>query len=209
MTTKITKKIVGVAVAKNGDNGSNVIQMHESIERPESLPGVTYKIDSPLAEQSFYITINDMILNAGTDHETRRPYEIFINSKNMDAFQWIVALTRMCSAVFRKGGDVTFVVRQLKSVFDPRGGYLAPGGILVPSLVAEIGTVIEKHLTSLGIIRKENFSPEMRAMLDNKRAQVGDAALKNASQCSQCSAYAVVLQSGCKTCLECGYSKCG
>ena len=93
-----------------------------------------------------YVTINDIVLNEGTEHEQRRPFEIFINSKNLDHYQWIVALTRIISAVFRKGGDVTFLVDELKAVFDPRGGYWQPGGKFMPSIIAELGHVIEKHL---------------------------------------------------------------
>ena len=109
------------------------------------LLGSTYKIKTPLSEHALYITINDVVLNHGTEHEHRRPYEIFINSKNMDHFQWIVALTRIVSAVFRKGGDVTFLVDELRSVFDPQGGYFKKGGRYMPSLVAEIGDAIECH----------------------------------------------------------------
>ncbi len=118
--------------------------MHESVERPEDLFGSTYKIKSPLFEHALYVTINDIVLNRGTEHEQRRPFEIFINSKNMDHFQWIVALTRIMSAVFRKGGDVTFLVEEMKAVFDPRGGYFKAGGVYMPSIVAEIGCVVEQ-----------------------------------------------------------------
>ena len=129
MSIKIDKKIVGYTVKKPEDEAavqaeeakkaeSNIVHMHEQIERPEMLLGSTYKIKTPLTEHALYVTINDIVLNEGTEHQLRRPYEIFINSKNMDHFQWIVALTRVMSAVFRKGGDVTFLVEELKSVFD-------------------------------------------------------------------------------------------
>ena len=120
--------------------------MHEKLERPEMLIGSTYKIKTPVSDHAMYVTINDIVLNEGTEHEQRRPFEIFINSKNLDHFQWIVALTRIISAVFRKGGDVTFLVEELKAVFDPRGGYWQPGGKFMPSIIAELGHVIEKHL---------------------------------------------------------------
>lgn len=203
---KIENKIVGVSLG--AESVSNVVQMHERLERPEVISGKTYKVKSPLAEQSLYITINDIVLNEGTQHEQRRPFEIFINSKNMEAFQWIVGLTRMMSAVFRKGGDVTFVVDQLRSVHDPRGGYIMPGGVYMPSVVAEIGMVVERHLIALGLLHKESMSKEMRAQLDQKRSEIGDA-LKNATPCPKCNIHAYVIQSGCGTCLECGYSKCG
>ncbi|MGD8934165.1 MAG: NrdJb, partial [Gammaproteobacteria bacterium] len=156
MAIEIDRKIVGYEVlddqkvadqqdrieetsAKNRDaepesSTAEIIQMHEKLERPEMLLGSTYKIKTPQSEHALYITINDIVLNQGTEHEMRRPYEIFINSKNMDHFQWIVALTRIISAVFRKGGDVTFLVDELRSVFDPRGGYFKKGGKYKPSL---------------------------------------------------------------------------
>ncbi len=101
-----------------------------------------------------YVTINDIVLNEGTPHEQRRPFEVFINSKNLDHFQWIVALTRVISAVFRKGGDTTFLVDELKAVFDPRGGYWQPGGKFMPSTIAELGYVIERHLQSIGLAQE-------------------------------------------------------
>ena len=135
MTIRIDKKIVDYRVKKEDSESSmparptaDVIQMHEKLERPEVLIGSTYKIKTPLSAHAIYVTINDVVLNQGTDQEQRRPFEIFINSKNMDAFQWIVALTRIISAVFRKGGDVTFLVEEPHSVFDPRGGYFKKGG---------------------------------------------------------------------------------
>jgi len=111
---------------KNSEDGK-VVRMHEKLERPEMLLGSTYKVKTPISDHAMYVTINDIVLNPDTEFETRRPFEIFINSKNLDHYQWIVALTRIMSAVFRKGGDVTFLVDELKAVFDPRGGYWQPG----------------------------------------------------------------------------------
>ncbi|TAN02948.1 MAG: NrdJb, partial [Rhodanobacteraceae bacterium] len=139
-------------------------------ERPEILIGATYKIKSPLFEHALYVTINDIVLNAGTEFEMRRPFEIFINSKNMDHFQWIVALTRIMSAVFRKGGDVTFLVEELKAVFDPRGGYFKAGGVYMPSIVAELGNIIETHLTMIGLLKGAELSEAQKALIAEKRA---------------------------------------
>jgi hypothetical protein len=150
--------------------------MHESLERPETLVGSTYKIKSPLFEHALYVTVNDIVLNAGTKHEMRRPFELFINSKNMDHFQWIVALTRILSAVFRKGGDVTFIVEELKAVFDPRGGYFKAGGVYMPSIVAEIGAVVEQHMKSIGLIHDPEMSDATRALIAEKRAAYEKAA---------------------------------
>jgi len=186
MAIKISKKIKGYSVGKPDDGTiptvapdardvievpkAEVIQMHEKVERPDTLIGATYKIKSPLFEHALYVTINDIVLNAGTEHELRRPFEIFINSKNMDHFQWIVALTRIMSAVFRKGGDVTFLVEELKAVFDPRGGYFKAGGIYMPSIVAELGAIIEQHLKMIGLLHDPDMDPEQRRLIAEKRA---------------------------------------
>ncbi len=128
MVKKIQSKIVGYKVKSKEEqdqqDAARVVHMHETVQRPEKLMGTTYKLKTPehISEHSLFITINDMVLNEGTEHEIRRPFEIFINSKSMEHYQWIVALTRIISAVFRKGGDITFLVEELRSVFDPRGG---------------------------------------------------------------------------------------
>jgi hypothetical protein len=167
-----------------------------------------------------YVTINDIVLNEGTPHEQRRPFEVFINSKNLDHFQWIVALTRVISAVFRKGGDTTFLVDELKAVFDPKGGYWQPGGKFMPSTIAELGYVIERHLQSIGLLKKPELDVHQRKLVDEKRAEFEarskqtDAFSKShfpegAQLCAKCSTAAVVMLDGCYTCLNCGDSKCG
>jgi hypothetical protein len=257
MPIKITKKIKAYAVAKPEDKAAanaaaqvdadevlelpkaEVIQMHEKVERPDVLIGSTYKIKSPLFEHALYVTINDIVLNRETEYESRRPFEIFINSKNMDHFQWIVALTRIMSAVFRKGGDVTFLVEEMKAVFDPRGGYFKGGGIYMPSIVAEIGAVVEEHLKMIGMIVDPDMSPATKALIAEKRAAyeaqqakkktdvaelpppvralepaapaaLSDSdAIPGAILCPKCNAKAMVIMDGCATCLSCGNSKCG
>jgi len=204
---------------KNGRT-AKVIRMHEKVERPEVLVGSTYKIKTPISDHAMYVTINDIVLNEGTEYEQRRPFEIFINSKNLDHFQWIVALTRIISAVFRKGGDVTFLVDELKAVFDPRGGYWQPGGKFMPSIIAELGYVIEKHLQAIGLIRKTQLDEHQQKLVAQKRAEFeararqADAFAKShfpegAQLCGRCSTAAVVMMDGCLTCLNCGDSKCG
>ena len=199
---------------------AKVIRMHEKVERPEVLVGSTYKIKTPISDHAMYVTINDIVLNEGTEYEQRRPFEIFINSKNLDHFQWIVALTRIISAVFRKGGDVTFLVEELKAVFDPRGGYWQPGGKFMPSIIAELGHVIEKHLQEIGLMRKPKLDEHQQKLVDEKRAEFEararqtDAFSKShfpegAQLCAKCSTAAVVMMDGCMTCLNCGDSKCG
>ena len=199
---------------------AQVIRMHEKLERPEVLIGSTYKIKTPISDHAMYVTINDIVLNEGTEFEQRRPFEIFINSKNLDHFQWIVALTRIISAVFRKGGDVTFLVDELKAVFDPRGGYWQPGGKFMPSIIAELGHVIERHLQTIGLLRKPQLDEHQQRLVEEKRAEYEararqtDAFAKSsfpegAQLCSKCSTAAVVMMDGCMTCLNCGDSKCG
>lgn len=234
MSIKIDSKIVGYAVAKEDDDdkaaekalqgeqqSDNVIQMHEKIERPEMLIGSTYKVKTPLSEHALYITINDIILNHGTENELRRPFEVFINCKSMDHFQWIVALTRIISAVFRKGGDVTFLVDELRSVFDPRGGYFKKGGKYMPSIVAEIGDSIECHLRMIGMIKDDGLDEHQQKLIDEKRRQFEGAVDQaesageaqdfpaSAQLCGKCSTKAVIKMDGCMTCLNCGDSKCG
>src|SRR5437868_644468 len=204
---------------KNGHT-AKVIRMHAQLERPEVLVGSTYKIKAPISDHALDVTINDIVLNEGFYFEQNTAYEIFINSKNLDHFQWIVALTRIISAVFRKGGDVTFLVDELKAVFDPRGGYWQPGGKFMPSIIAELGYVIEKHLQSIGLIRKTQLDPHQQKLVDQKRAEFqararqADAFAKphfpeGAQLCGRCSTAAVVMMDGCMTCLNCGDSKCG
>ncbi|OOG57817.1 NrdJb [Rhodanobacter sp. B05] len=176
-TASATAKQAGAAAPKQAE----VIQMHESVERPETLVGSTFKVKSPLFEHALYVTINDIVLNAGTKYEQRRPFEIFINSKNMDHFQWIVALTRILSAVFRKGGDVTFIVEELKAVFDPRGGYFKAGGVYMPSIVAEIGAVIEQHMKNIGLIHDPEMDEATRKLIVEKRAAYEAAGAKKNS----------------------------
>ncbi|HTX23497.1 MAG TPA: hypothetical protein VMD03_02470 [Steroidobacteraceae bacterium] len=246
MTIKIAKKIVKYEVQKPDEKPADaklpaadarsavdtdivkdkagrtakVIRMHEKVERPEVLVGSTYKIKTPISDHAMYVTINDIVLNEGTEFEQRRPFEIFINSKNLDHFQWIVALTRIISAVFRKGGDVTFLVDELKAVFDPRGGYWQPGGKFMPSIIAELGYVIERHLQSIGLMRVRVLDEHQRKLVDEKRAEYEARARQadafahghfpeGAQLCGKCSTAAVVMMDGCMTCLNCGDSKCG
>jgi hypothetical protein len=221
MAIKIDKKITAYEVKKDEalPAESNVVHMHEKLERPETLIGSTYKIKTPLTEHALYVTINDIVLNPGTEHEKRRPFEIFINSKSMDHFQWIVALTRIISAVFRKGGDATFLVEELRSVFDPRGGYFKKGKY-TPSLVAEIGDAIECHMKMIGMIRTEEPDEAQQKFIADKLA--AHQSRKNATSttddnggfpaeaqlCAKCSNKAVIKMDGCMTCLNCGDSKC-
>ncbi len=230
MATKIAKKIVGYSVVSKEEEQTHapssahdpakVVHLTEALERPEMLLGSTYKIKTPLSEHALYVTINDIVLNPGTEHELRRPFEVFINSKNMDHFQWIVALTRIISAVFRKGGDVTFLVEEMRSVFDPRGGYFKKGGKYMPSLVAEIGDAIEAHLRMIGLLKNEGPDEHQQRLIEEKRAQY-EATLRQAENrspsdfpdgaqlCSKCQTKAVIQMDGCMTCLNCGDSKCG
>ena len=241
MAIKIGKNIAGYEVVKPEEeqaalrlaeeervarSSAKVIRMTEKVMRPEgmeALEGSTYKIKTPLDDHAMYVTINDIILNSGTEHEQRRPFEIFINSKNMDHFQWIVALTRLMSAVFRKGGDVTFLAEELQAVFDPKGGYFKPGGKFMPSIIAEIGDVIAHHMQKIGLMEKEELSEQQKLILDQKRAEAEDGQENtrtepagedvgypaSATLCNKCHTKAVVVMDNCATCLSCGYSKCG
>jgi hypothetical protein len=234
-TIRIEKKIVRYRVegveakeakpaekpaAREVSADGKVVRMHEKLERPEMLMGSTYKVKTPVSDHAMYVTINDIILNPGTEYEQRRPFEIFINSKNLDHYQWIVALTRLMSAVFRKGGDVTFMVDELKAVFDPRGGYWQPGGKFMPSIIADLGHIIEKHLKFIGLLPQDSLDEHQKRLIEQKRKEYEernrqqDAFAKThypegAQLCKVCNTTAVVMMDGCLTCLACGDSKCG
>jgi len=212
MSIKIEKKITAYEVAKPEDEAkkdSNVTAIAPLLERDEVLVGSTYKIKTPHSEHAMYITINDVIVNQGEESEHRRPFEIFINTKNMEHFMWIVTLTRIISAIFRKGGDITFLVEELKAVFDPRGGYYKKGGKYMPSIVAEIGEVIQKHLVSIGMMEGQLQTEELIAKRAEAEEKLGKEGVANGAQCDKCSAMAVVRLDNCNCCLECGDSKCG
>ncbi len=187
-----------------------VVYMTQPLDRPEALPGQTYKVRWPESDHAIYITLNDIVQDG-----RRRPFEIFINSKNMEHYAWTVGLTRMISAVFRRGGDVSFVVEELKAVFDPRGGSWVDGKY-VPSLLAAIGDVIERHMIAIGFLpdpRKEQ--EELQHMAARKVANLadglgnGDAGSMRLRHCPKCNSPSLIRQEGCDLCTSCGYSKCG
>ena len=181
-----------------------IVYMSKPLERETVLPGFTYKLNWPESDHAMYITINDLLQD-----NRRRPFEIFINSKNMEHYAWTVALTRMISAVFRRGGDVTFVVEELKAMFDPRGGSWMKGRY-VPSLLAAIGEVIEEHMLDTGFITRDEHQPltEKIRLAVGEPKETGITATK-LKGCDRCGERAVIRQEGCETCTSCGYSKCG
>ncbi len=176
----------------------------QPMARPESLPGATYKLNWPESDHAIYITVNDVLVEETPGRMTRRPFEVFINSKNMEHYAWTVALTRMISAVFRRGGDIAFVVEELKAVFDPRGGQWM-NGRYVPSLLAAIGDVIARHMAEIGFLEQA---------IEPRTADAKVVSLKEASRdkrfraCPKCGTYALVRQEGCDSCTSCGFSKC-
>ena len=179
--------------------GGEVVYLSEPLDRPAALEGSTYKVKWPGSEHALYITINDIVI-AGH----RRPFEVFINSKNMEHFAWTVALTRMISAVFRRGGDISFVVEELKAVFDPRGGAWMEGRY-IPSILAAIGGVIERHLIAIGFIAGEGLG--LKSDPEAERLVVGEA--PKGKPCPNCGSFALQMKEGCLTCSDCGHSKCG
>ncbi|MBF0251753.1 MAG: adenosylcobalamin-dependent ribonucleoside-diphosphate reductase [Alphaproteobacteria bacterium] len=204
-TLPFDKPAARVKPKDQGDSGA-VHRMFEPLERPEFLKGHTYKLHWPESEHALYVTINDYL-----DDGRERPFEVFINSKNMEHYAWTVALCRMISAVFRRGGDVSFVVEELKNVFDPRGGHWV-GGRYVPSLLAALGEVIERHMVAIGFLKKGggDFHRESEAKVVNLEPAAGHTAHDSRmSFCPKCNQPALIKQEGCDTCLDCGYSKCG
>lgn len=178
------------------DSGADVIYMSEPLDRPQSLEGRTYKLKWPDSEHAIYLTINDVIMNG-----SRRPFEVFINSKNMEHFAWTLALTRMISAVFRRGGDVSFVVEELKQIFDPRGGAWIKGKY-IPSILAAIGGVIETHMIATGFLEGEGTGLKQDYLANQ-------ASVSSEKPCPSCGQYDLQMMEGCMTCVSCGHSKCG
>ncbi|MDA7963924.1 adenosylcobalamin-dependent ribonucleoside-diphosphate reductase [Ruegeria sp.] len=178
-------------------DGGEVVYMSEPLDRPQSLEGSTYKLKWPDSEHAIYLTINDIVIGG-----RRRPFEVFINSKNMEHYAWTLALTRMISAVFRRGGDVSFVVEELKAVFDPRGGAWVKGKY-IPSILAAIGGVIEQHLINIGFLEGEGMG-----LKSDPQAQVVNMDGPRGKACPSCGQFDMAMIEGCMTCRSCGYSKC-
>jgi hypothetical protein len=190
---KIDQPIVGFSVVTEETKKTEPTL----VERPEELSGTTYKLKTPLSDAALYITINN---------HNGKPLELFINSKDMKNYQWIVALTRVISAIFRHGGESSFLIEELKSIQNPSGGYFKRGRY-VPSLVAEIGDILEQHLVGLGLYQKDESLAEAAKMMvaeKSKDHQKGKGLL-----CYKCGNYSVVSIDNCLTCLDCGDSKCG
>ncbi len=183
------------------ETDGNVVRMTVPLDRPKSLEGTTYKVKWPNTEHAMYVTINDIVLSG-----RRRPFEMFINSKNMEHYAWTVALTRMISAVFRRGGDISFVVEELKAVFDPRGGAWM-GGKYIPSILAVIGGVIEKHLIAIGFIEGEGMG--LKSDPSAPPAEVTVTAGVPGPACPNCGSFDLRMIEGCMTCGDCGHSRCG
>ena len=186
--------------ASDQEANGDIIYMSEPLDRPSTLDGNTYKLKWPDSEHAIYVTINDIIVN-----DKRRPFEVFINSKNMEHFAWTVGLTRMISAVFRRGGDVSFVVDELKAVFDPRGGAWV-GGKYIPSILAAIGGVLEEHMMKIGFIKDTDTSLFHKS---SEVTKVENLKLSRQKSCTSCGQFDLQMIEGCMTCRSCGYSKCG
>ncbi len=198
----VTGSVLTVSEASDSvpeaETGADVVYLSEPLDRPQALEGSTYKLKWPDSEHAIYITVNDLVINGH-----RRPFEVFINSKNMEHFAWTVALTRMISAVFRRGGDVSFVVEELKAVFDPRGGAWMEGKY-IPSILAAIGGVIERHMIHTGFIAGEGMG-----LKNDPQAQVVNLGAPRGAACPKCGDYGLRMIEGCMTCGSCGHSKCG
>lgn len=188
----ILGKIVSAKVVRDEPAPVSRDTLHEAVSRPDKLFGTTYKVKTPLSDHALYVTVNDIEIGG-----QRRPFEMFVNSKAMENFQWIVALTRIVSAVFRKGGEVAFLADELKCVFDPKGGYWRKGQYM-PSLVSEIGLVLEAHLIWLGLIGRDDALKPIFGGHDERKGPI----------CQKCGGE-IVVSGGCSTCQNCGDSKCG
>lgn len=199
-TFRPSEHITGVLTKKDDEKKKDESKPLGFIQRPTELEGTTYKIKTPLSPDALYLTINDLV-----EKNHRRPYELFINTKNLQQLSWIVAMTRLISAVFRKEPDPSFLVEELKSIYDPNGGYFS-NGRFVPSLAADIGLVIEQHLRKIGIMEERSKkTAEIVASQESDR----NVASSNLMICPQCNDKGLYSAENCLKCILCGYSKCG
>lgn len=208
---RLGSKIVGAKVVPASvSSESNVVHMHELIERQEVMAGATIKIKNPAMDHSLYVTINHIVLNPGTKNETIRPFEIFFSTKDASSQQWMLALSLLISAIFRKGGDFAFIIEEMKGIHDPKGGSFLGGGVFVPSVLAHIALKLEEYFYSIGAMKKAELSSEVSQLIESKREQAAKiGALANAQQCPKCNNMSMIVMDGCQTCLDCGNSKCG
>ena len=107
------------------------------------------------------------------------------------------------------------MVEELKAVFDPRGGSWVDGKY-VPSLLAAIGDVIERHMIAIGFLDQPKDPTRHDIAKPARLAVGGDAAAGEQTggrspfrQCPKCGTPALLRQEGCNTCTNCDYSKCG
>jgi hypothetical protein len=202
---KITKKIVGWNVKTETDEEGNKTEIREAatLERPRTVDGRTYKISPAVTDSAMYITINNITLEDGTV----RPLEMFINTKHVAHQQWITALTRMVSAIFRKPGPYTFVAEELEQIFDPQGGYFADGK-MTPSVVAHVAAVLREHFVSIGALEAPELSAAQKEVIAEKKAAAMEKGV-DMQQCPKCFENALIMMDGCMTCTSCGDSKCG
>lgn len=202
---KITKKIVGWSVNKTTDEAGNTHEVREAVtlDRPRVVVGRTYKISPAVTDSAMYITINDVV----SDDGTHRPVEMFINTKHVAHQQWITALTRMVSAIFRKPGPYLFIADELEQIFDPQGGYFADGK-MVPSVVAHVAAVLREHFIHIGAMEAPALSVAQQELVAVKKTAAEAAGVKG-THCSKCNEMSVVMLDGCMTCLSCADSKCG
>jgi hypothetical protein len=203
---KIDKKIVAWSVKTDTDEAGNTHTVREAItlERPRVVEGRTYKISPAVTDSAMYITINDAVMDDGT----RRPLEMFINTKHVAHQQWITALTRMVSAIFRKPGPYLFVADELQQIFDPQGGYF-DGGKMMPSVVAHVAEVLREHFIWIGAMEAPELSLVQKEVIAEKVAQAEKAGITGGQICTKCHESSVIMLDGCMTCTSCGDSKCG
>ena len=103
------------------------------------LPSTTYKFRVP--EKAMYFTI----VGEG------KPIWLFVNSKEMDSYQWVTALMESYSRQIKACVEVSDIVEAMKTTFAPGGKYFIPDGTgrEVHSIVHHLGLILEEHVMKI------------------------------------------------------------
>ncbi|OMF17118.1 ribonucleoside-diphosphate reductase, adenosylcobalamin-dependent [Paenibacillus amylolyticus] len=181
-------------LSSNQTSSSATVLDKQYRSRPQVLRGATYKINTPFGMA--YITINDL---EGT------PGEIFLNvgKAGSDVFAMAEALGRVCSLFLRYGDHghkVELLIKHLKGIGG--SGAIGFGANRVESIADAVAKALESHVQSnvqeneTGALKEQNQVEDQKTFIESR------------DLCPSCGSASLMNVEGCKTCSNCGYSKC-